>query len=174
MEYTLHKLPNEFVITSTYDSLPFNVNGKSLNLNGKLLPIIAQQVEIDFSELKEDDCKKIGWLDAEIYADIHVQNCGLYNFFDEDDITIIKLHYTLAFQKAQELLSDKIFTEDDMKNAIIHSSNQKMFKEHFDIDTYLHSIKKIYPKEWKVELQMDSNTNLPKLTNKKYKILNIL
>lgn len=149
MKTYLHKTPKGFVLTSDEDikqtGLVLFSNGVSCELltitdtdefcgieeDGGLgtirlsncKKVITQQDHIDFGELLLDDQIRVGWFDVEKLADDHIKSCGLKNFMDEDEITIIKLHHTLGFQKAQDLLSDRMFTLVDMREAIAESWN---------------------------------------------------
>lgn len=130
MNYTLHKLPQGFIITST-DAI--NIGDKSLLITEGFQPqilthfenvendyigrkIIAQQEQIDFSGLSEEDKKEIGWIDVEELATKHATNPGMMAYIFPDK----KESFTKGFKKAQELLSDRMFTLEDMENAFFN------------------------------------------------------
>ncbi len=84
--------------------------------------IIAQQNQIDFSSLSKEEQKKIGWFNIHSLANNYrsqgsiIQHESPYtNVFESG----IYQGYKIGFQKAQELLSDRMFTVEDMEKAII-------------------------------------------------------
>ncbi len=190
--YTLHKLPEGFIVTSdeeikTGDIKWHHVTGlRKALVDGNYtnqFKVIAQQDQIDFSSLSEEEQKEIGWFDIEKLTYKHCRkvksNVG-YNDYIE------------GFQKAQELLSDRRFTLEDMKKATEialnssyvttqHFSGHSTVKHNFTSNEIIQSLSQ--PKSWKVELEMeydlesiDSSKKVmrPKLTNGKIKILKLL
>jgi len=181
MNYTLHKLPEGFIITSnkpeegintevTYYDDKVDSNGLvtlpemfTENLNTYLVKgikenrryvykVISQQNQIDFSALSEDEQKYLG------------------------------------FQKSQELLSDRMFTLEDIEEAIRYgfdvgfcsNSSNKTKNNLKSKESFIQSLSQ--PKLYKVELEMDctlvgldlEDNCKPKLTNGKVKILKLL
>ncbi|MFO0448533.1 MAG: hypothetical protein ACK52I_07700 [Pseudomonadota bacterium] len=170
--YTLHKLPEGFIVNSdeeiksedlfldiklksifkchsTFNNIQSGLNGRQYHPKYECFKVIAQQDQIDLSSLSEEDQKKIGWFD--------VDKLG-YEFCDKTipkDVTR-SLHYPfkVGFQKAQELLSDKRFTLEDM---VDFAKYQQDYKENASIEDNFQTwkLKSLsQPKSWKVELEM--------------------
>jgi hypothetical protein len=208
--FTLHKLPNKqrvgrhfefakgFIITSDEEikvddwyivNLEFISKWDGhFNLGVDCKKVVAQQDQISIYKLSEEEQKKIGWFDVDklvgkdtqqlsfqgmSIAEINAYKNGAYNFFE----------------KAQELLSDRMFTLDDVKFAIKKSrlTNTENIigtgiKLHqWEEKEIIQSLSQ--PKSWKVELEMDRIPadrasegwdEFPKLTNGKVKILKLL
>ena len=118
MEYTLHKLPEGFIITNDEeikenDLCVSFVNGtnavlciadgmnrinNSYRFQGLLFKVIAQQDQIIFSDLKEDEQKEIGWFEWKVELEMdfvhtdHVE--GGFDYFPKltnDKVKILKL-----------------------------------------------------------------------------------
>jgi hypothetical protein len=137
--FELHKLPEGFIVTSTYKETPFDINGKSLDIKGKLFPIIAQQDQIDLSGLSEKEQKEIGWFDVEkLYPTLPVEKNQVISFANS-----LKKE---GFQKAQELLSDRMFTLEDIRRAWKEGYNER------NLDEYIQSLSQ---KSWSVEIEME-------------------
>jgi hypothetical protein len=191
--YKLHKLKEEgFIVTS--DEQPFP-NEKVLSTvtnivttftdprhfsEGTYFKVIAQQDQIDFSALSEGDQKKIGWIDVEKLANEH------FDLSIED--------WCNGFQKAQELLSDRVFTLEDIKQSFWRCFENRglgYIVTMGDLEVELNKSLS-QPKSWAVEIEMEDigeegwsgddytgepvwNEKLvPKLTDGKIKILKIL
>jgi hypothetical protein len=76
--------------------------------------VIAQQDQIDFSFLSEEEQKRIGWFDVEELA----KSANGYLPYARDTKGIsFDEGYKEGFQKAQELLSDRRFTLEDILDA---------------------------------------------------------
>jgi hypothetical protein len=206
--FELHKLKEEFIITSHEDiqeddfvfandtNVIFRCNNHEANsaipqFKNLYEKLTAQQDQIDFSGLLEKEQKEIGWFDVEKLAKEMLPNDSDW----QRRFDIIK-----GFQKAQELLSDRMFTLEDMRNAFqegINKANDNFNPYHgIDLDKCEESkvqyIQSISQKAWKVELEMEyqdmhgmwfskptilselDRPQRPKLTNGKIKILKIL
>lgn len=182
MNYTLHKLPQGFIITSDeeiYESaLKLNVNtleldnnyGNQNNTDWRL--VIAQEVHTDFSALSEEEKKKIGWFDLESAASKYAE----YQFrgiSDKTEMFECKTDFLAGFLTAQELLSNGRFTMEDIYNAYgmgnYHGSKitsiKQPLEEGFNEEEYkeicventleLHKFtSNLKNKSWKVELEM--------------------
>jgi hypothetical protein len=215
--YTLHKLKEGFIITSNEDikegDLYYEPTSETnINVANKILKsyyqnkIIAQQNQIDFSSLSVEEQKKIGWFDIVQFG----KQKAIDRLYNPDSLEtrivaneIIKAVKS-GFEKAQELLSDRMFTVEDMEKAIIqfatdcdidqdlicyngHDSNgirqynsaKRWFKE------YVQSLSQY--KSWEIEIELeerydrldyddnDEATSIqPKITNDKIKILKLL
>lgn len=213
--YTLHKLPEGFIITSDekiiendtvlyYDykiSMVHRINIDELKLeNGGVWrssckKIIAQQDQIDFSPLSLEKQKEIGYFDVEKLAKT---DCNGLTYKDYEHLCV--RGYIVGFQKAQELLSDRIFTLEEVKQSLfdladmLFNNCQKGITEE-DCQKYQNVIIKSLsqPKSWKVEIEMEDNldeilrlesigvepecyfsSKKPKVTNGKIKILKLL
>ncbi len=167
--YKLHKLPEGFIVTSYEDICSgdlFLVDGKieqclssaeadDLCIGESFPRIIAQQDQIDFSSLSEEEQKEIDWFDVEKHwlEDTKTMSFGTTNKHDH------LRNYSKGFQKAQELLSDRRFTLEDMRDVIKMSQ-----KESWDEGGYLgleYEEKEIIqslsqPKSWEVDLEMET------------------
>jgi hypothetical protein len=170
--YTLHKIPEGFIITSNKPEEGINPEANyfddKVDKNGLVtLPeifteklntylvkgikenkryvykVIAQQDQIDFSSLSEDEQKKIGWFNVEKIAKLifprqveNIQGSNEYGFIR-------------GFQHAQQLLSDRRFTLEDVHRFLdLHTDSATI--------EYLkkESLKFLsQPKSWNVEIQ---------------------
>ena len=180
IEYTLHKLPQGFIITSGDDFHNNNLvpndfayhrgtkevlqvisknneTGSWLCNDGtnrdcyKLFKVIAQQDQIDFSVLKEEEQKEIGWFDVENFA---LDSSG---FLEGENYASYKLGVLNGFKKAQELLSDRKFTEEYMRNAIafgVNTKNTLLTPTGIEIESNKF-IQSLSQQSWKVELEME-------------------
>jgi hypothetical protein len=199
--YTLHKLPEGFIITSSEvifdEDLQFSerqcIFSKGDVPYGDTKKVIAQQDQIDFSSLSEEQQREIGWFDVEKLALNYASD------FIKDKV-LIDLQvgaYVEGFQKAQELItSDRKFTKQELLNYPNWCSDKGYSYDSFYgwnhpnghrpnnselMELYTQSLSQ---KSWKIELEMELNLNgrnglerasfIPKLTNGKIKILNIL
>jgi hypothetical protein len=193
--YTLHKLPEGFIITSD-DRI--KLSDTCLNIvhrivvnptdedwansnSDNLKKVIAQQDQIDFSTLSEEEQKEIGWFDVEKLAKESIGN----KYF-QDEILDAIADYKKGFQKAQELLSDRRFTLEDVQLAFAKGAEctTKPYPQNVQFENeYKQSLSQ---KSWKVEVEVEKETlytddgldykgNLiPKLTNDKIKILKLV
>ncbi len=155
-QFTLHKLPEGFIITSDekifQDDLIFRENelteandewcGETHNEWRK---VIAQQDQIDFSSLSPEIQKEIGYFDAELYyprLDVTTH---------EDTINIYRRE---GFQKALELLSDRTFSSKDIRKAFqageARWGTEGLIDTEPSEDEYVQSISQ---SSWKVELE---------------------
>jgi hypothetical protein len=204
---TLHKLPEGFIVTSDEGSkkgeltiFPSTENGRIVKLNTPKtaesdyaangiynLKVIAQQDQIDFSALSKEDEKRIGYFDIEKFIDKIDTPENLDQFSYGEGIEI-------GFLKAQELLSDRRFTLEDMRKAIAESWNS--CEDNEDDETFTQVFNRIIqflsqPKSWEIEVEMEyqdmmgmwvskptilehlDRPSRPKFTNEKIKILKI-
>jgi hypothetical protein len=214
---TLDKLPEGFIITSNqkdtvgylpivltkFNELQQTADGDDVYhhiKNGSKI-VIAQQDQIDFSALSEEEQKEIGWFDVEQWAwdNPCLSRKEVYTLFNEVfkdrriegayQISASKEVYkfntelrTLARRKAQELLSDRRFTLEDIRKAWKEGYNER------NLDDYIQSLSQ--PKSWEIEVEMETISlsqnqgfNMgavssdfqiqPKFTNEKIKILKI-
>jgi hypothetical protein len=120
--YTLYKLQEGFIVTSdeTTKYGDFVWNGEHILEVAKVFhpigqKVIAQQHQIDFSALSEEEQKEIGWLDVEKLAEQFVVSKVKMS----SQAAGVLVGFIEGFQKAQELLSDRSFTEEDLKDASI-------------------------------------------------------
>jgi alpha-galactosidase/6-phospho-beta-glucosidase family protein len=205
MNYTLHKLPEGFVITSDEiikegDEV-IHIGNPSFTFNESMRKflcedckkIIAQQDQIDFSALSEEDQKKIGLNNYDFSKMFYDILKATYPEFDE-------WVEAKEYKKAQELLSDRRFTLEDMLGLLevckesavigttvfierkakeyIESLSQKSWNIEIELDWYMpQSNGKISDGKITHEKALDPKYNtlaIPKLTNNKIKILKIL
>lgn len=183
INYKLHKIPegfivtsdesikkdDEFIIESTIGTEFFTVltanKADAKNTIKSRFKVIARQEQIDFSALSEKEQKKIGWIDAEKFC----HQWFLSAQFQFLHIVDMK-SFIAGFQKAQELLSDKQFTKQDVltivKNVLYDGLNcNDLSKANLIINNYL-------IKSWDIKIQTENNK--PKLTDGKVKILRLL
>lgn len=167
MKLTLHKLPEGFIITSDEEANEKNLSKGEVYLNledytlrkaltgncwaikGKR-KIIAQQDQIDFSALKEEEQKEIGWFDVEKYWLEDTKTISFGNTNKNDHLN----NYLKGFQKAQELLSDRRFTLEDMGKACLKSIlySARFGESSVDkVDEIIQSLSQ--PKSWEIEIE---------------------
>jgi hypothetical protein len=174
MNYTLHKLPSKFIITSDEKIQEGDLmlshskticragNSTLVNMtsidNTKCQKVIAEEEQINFSRLSEEVCKKIGWFDVHKIAwDITDQK---YPYVSDDDDSNTQeefdrwnahwMGFKGGFNKAQELLSDRMFTLEDIKNAFNAGENYENTQKYPnapDENQYIKSLN-----SWKIEL----------------------
>jgi len=200
-KYTLHKLKEGFIITSDEeikfpsDIYCFAEEVKRLDCQSmsceKCKKLIAQQNQIDFSSLSEEEQKKIGWFDIIQFGKQRaIDRWWNPNYLEtrrvaNEIITAVKA----GFQKAQELLSDRMFTVEDMidfARMCRENDSHKILKDEELLQTtdlFEQWNKMDQPKSWEVKIEMDFvHTDhveggfeyFPKLTNGKIKILKLL
>lgn len=195
-QYTLHKLPEGFIVTSNEQAkegelgyIPFQ--GGDIKTVGKYFAddwkkVIAQQDQIDFSALTEEEQKEIGWFDVEKEAMSYLDKNYSLSY---ERTTWQKLHektYTAGFQKSQELLSDRRFTLDDMIDCF-NSAREYRMKNVFAYDEARDYIQSLQPKSWTIEVEMGEyslnsdgepigfpDMSKPKFTDGKLKVTKIL
>jgi hypothetical protein len=200
MNYTLHKLPQGFIITSNesytngdFVLLPISfeivrcVNGTTFIEETK--KVIAQQDQIDFSALSEEEQKEIGWYDVEKLISKDTQQLS----FEGKSIVEINAYKNGAynyFQKAQELLSNRRFTLEHMEAAACFGKILERFKDDeyklSDNDEWKGFLRSL--QSWSVELErgiLKHTQNCiskdekefvyePRLINGKVKVLKLL
>ena len=200
MNYTLHKISEIFIITSdekTQNNELYYVwggIGKAIGIytkkesdetnNDWCKKVIAQQNQIGFSDnIPEEKLREIGWFDWVKIAILSKvdqmkkigQKCHSPSWYKG---------FKFGFQKAQELLSDRRFTEEDMLEI---AGYMTAANKHLSIEVLkevaLNHIQSISQKSWDVELEMEDKIALdghtiigkePKLTNGKVTITKIL
>jgi phage antirepressor YoqD-like protein len=190
--YTLHKLKEGFIVTSnkaeeginpkaTYYDDKVDSNGlvtlpemfteklntylvKGIKENRRYVyKVIAQQNQIDLSCLSEEEQKEIGWFDVE---KLSLQDNEFWRYGGDYDV--FETGFKAGFQKAQELLSDRRFTLEDIKKAIRYgfdvgfcsNSSNKVKNDLQSEESFISQ-----PKSWKVEGILE---------NDKFKITKIL
>ena len=198
MEYTLHKTWDGLIITSdeeidngdiafeTLNKVLFTAIEEGTIYSSFFKKVIAQQNQIDFSALSEKEQKKIGWFDVENLADNYSIAVYPINGQDRDTVEWIESQKILlqtgfieGFKKAQELLSDKVFTLEEVNYLIKRC--QELHPKYWE-----NEIQSLSQKSWKVELEMKEEVLytedgldykgglIPKLTKGKVKITKIL
>jgi len=92
--YELHKLPEGFIITSnqqpvnglyldTYINKVKNTNGAEYGINEITKQVIAQQNQIDFSNLTEEEQEEIGWIEPKSWNIEIETECSMCSLTDE-------------------------------------------------------------------------------------------
>lgn len=214
---TLHKLPEGFIVTS--DEKPeigelyiddTNLVRRSVMGSGtywdnrnSYRKVIAQQDQIDFSALTEEEQKKIGWFDVENLAkeaskrQINLLFGERINKGDIDEqvkiggLTIVtsgESLYKEGFQKAQELLSDRRFTLEkvgELLQQIVRIIPEQELRK-WTKESFVKHFAALQNCSWTIEVEMEeyvqeeTGTELkwvgrrPKFTNDKIKILKLL
>lgn len=177
MNYQLHKSKEGFIITS--DELPKDQEGywTYIGFNepiivtkcnvpngwfGKLhdknnyKTVIAQEPNIIFSALKEEEQKTIGWFDAKPdmipFPDSKEARDGKeiktwMNGWEEGHIE--------GFRKAQKLLSNRNYLTDiEIQLLIDYGFNQNTKNGYIDLKEQQQLIQSIHQKSWNVELKI--------------------
>jgi hypothetical protein len=160
--------------TNLYLKIGYNID----SYNCKKL--IAQQDQINFSGLTEEEQKEIGWFDVEKICVKDLE--GLYGTIP--DIGHIDETYVSGFKTgfsvAQKLLSDRRFTLEDMNQSVFIGARNSTTPEKAarELNNYIQSLSK---QSWKVELEMEfipqalpQDRYKPTLTDGKVKILKLL
>ena len=195
--FELHKLSEGYIVTSNEQIEKGNIvletliDGKKelfeihtlndINLE-RQVKVIAQQDQIDFSSLSEEQQKEIGWFDVEKLAKESIGN----KYF-QDEILDAIADYKKGFQKAQELLSDRRFSLDEVRQSFWKCFENRGLGYSVTMgDLEVELSKSLSQKSWKVEVEVEKETlytddgldykgNLiPKLTNDKIKILKLV
>jgi alpha-galactosidase/6-phospho-beta-glucosidase family protein len=202
-KYTLHKLPQGFIATSDEqikEGDSFYRNTGVISVMNKELSryyesikdlsahneykLIAQQNQIDFSSLSEEEQKEIGLNQYDFAQMFYEILKKTYPCFDE-------WIEAKEYKKAQELLSDRIdksLLNDALMIGYLYAvkNTDKNGTKLLEDEVKEKLIQSLSQKSWKVEVEMEKETlytddgldykgNLiPKLTNGKIKILYIL
>ena len=164
MEYTLHKIPEGFIVTS--DEEPFNTdlclysNQEILSFDGDLgeiwnyelcKKVITQQDQITFSNtIPEDKLKEIGYFDVEKLYKQYFPKLSQSKERESGE----KTGFEIGFKLAQELLSDRMFTEKDLRNSYgqgVNDGSDNIWNE----EKCIRSLSQ--PKSWKVDIIQDGN-----------------
>lgn len=193
--FRLHKLPQGYVLTSDEDICSGDLflvgseieqclsSAEADNLSiGESYPKVVAQ-DFDFSSLSPEDQKEIGWFDVEKLYPAGKKGAMSIPSRKESNNYLRQE----GFQKAQELLSDRRFTEEDIIKAFKAGQLDKSNNWYGgDVNQYLQSLSQ--PKSWEVEVEMETVyedklegtefiprpvSKQPKLTNGKVKVLKI-
>jgi hypothetical protein len=178
--FELHKMREGFIVTSNEQAKEgelgyINFQGGDVKIVGKYFAddwrkVIAQQDQIDFSLLIEEEQKEIGWFDIKKWADEEAMKrykVKTYPIETYKEIINQRLGYYEGLQdgflKSQELLSDRRFTLEDMlefyywlkksygpskpleEAQIVHRTTPDKIVEMF--------AQSLSQKSWKVEIQ---------------------
>ena len=172
---TLHKLPEGFIVTSDekleINDIVYSMDGIhewfGLVLTTEPLPlkVIAQQDQIDFSALTEEEQKEIGYFNVEKLAlKPAIEDSKIYTTSNTYDF---RRGFEKGFQKAQELLSDRRFTLEDVQFAITQAflSGMERIEEITDVQNQIiQSLSQ--PKSWQIEGEwVDDKFKITKIKN---------
>lgn len=136
----------------------------------KIIAGIPQLPLIDFSALTEEECKKIGWIDVETFAENELEKQSWDNS--------INLPFNQGFIKGiihAQSLNEKKFSEEDLIKCWNESKIDRYSFKHF-----MEEISQ--PKVFDVEVEIDLLPNeegipncfeVPKITNNSIKILKV-
>lgn len=144
MKTQLHKTQQGFIVTSGEDikkgdsvfdvierntrtvesseyALQMNMVKSGESSGHPRFKVIAQQHQLDFSAISDEKCKEIGYFDWKKYCDLADGKYGT------------NAHsYYLGFKKMQELLSDRVFTLEDVANYLSYVEDNY----HYHSDTW--------------------------------------
>lgn len=109
-------------------SLIINTMSKGRNLCPDCMKLIAQQHQLDFSAISEEKCKMIGWFDLD---KLGLEAYPITVFEDEFDYRF-RLGHKKGCEKMQELLSDRVFTLEDVANYLSYVEDNY----HYHSDTW--------------------------------------
>lgn len=211
--YTLYKLPEGFIITSDEKpikgDLCFDLEGNPGHKNQLYIvkclrtsddsywvkhskKLIAQQDQIDFSNLTEEEQEEIGWID------LKPESIPFPNSSDMRDGKEIKTWmngweqgHIEGFQKSQELLSDRVFTLEEMRKALLEVSlwGNVRSTRFEDVEKIIQSLSQ---QSWNIEIETECSvcgltgvhkmscktpslrTQQPRFNNGKIKITKVL
>jgi hypothetical protein len=170
IKYQLHKIPEGFIITVSDNyvednQLRYNPYTKDLFLyekdkvkQGIMFPllgslnVIAQEHQIDFSVLSYEEQKRIGWY-TQIIRNSAFEHANKYG--KENCGHKLIMAYIDGFQKAQDLLSDKQFTLEDIRLAFNNGYSQFNVRN-MDCEDYIESLSET---SWEVEVEMEEKSN---------------
>jgi hypothetical protein len=126
---------------------------------GNCKKVIAQQDQIDFSALKLEDQKEIGWFDFLQLGNIdYIKGCN-----GDLELNDYLCGYSDGFQKHAELTSDRRFTLEDIAIAFRAGIEHGINPKKPNTTEYIQSISQ--PKSWKIDGLWENN---------KFKITKIL
>lgn len=148
----------------------------------KIIAGIPELPLIDFSLLKEADCKRIGWVDVEKLA---LNDNAFYAYGGDYDT--FEVGYKAGFKTAQSLNDKMVSLETILSDFYVYATDGEVCK-HEVIKDYIQSLQQT---SWDVEVEMDTdivkvneNTSyqpcpifdklLPKITNNLIKVTKIL
>ena len=169
MEYKLIKTSEQFLIVSDerllntgefYLDVKNNIVNKVVDTydikdtNYKIciekthLKVISQQEQIEFSALSEEEQKKIGYFNLNKFK---IRQWNNYKPISNDISTEngFKDGLEIGFKKSQELLSDRMFTLEDMKLCYMQGWNKGRDGHSTEMNNYIQSLSQ--PKSWKIE-----------------------
>lgn len=182
-QYTLHKLPEGFIITSDEeikegdefidlrdkenlyeeDIYTAGLGGSTEFANKIGQKVITQQDQIDFSFLSEEEQIEIGWYDWLRIAIIS-EGDEMEKIGEEYHSNSWYKGVEFGFQKAQELLSDRRFTleieklKSNLKRDLresVSTVNKQMFEGAlWGLEKLSQSLSQ--PKSWKVKIEMEN------------------
>jgi len=191
MKTYLHKLREGFIITSDEDSKRgtfycfrtktfFEDEGEDINCCNSDVKVIAQQDQIDFSALSEEEQKEIGWFDVEKLAakEVKGDNQAFVNSpYNMENYGFDM--YCIGFQKAQELLYDSELFDTEIQvvgdNKTISIREFLSQSKSWEVEIEKEISNAVYHNGDMVFPIMESSAEYkPKFTNGKIKILKLL
>lgn len=116
--------------------------------------------QIDFSELSEGDCKRIGWFNIDILGEDAANEQILRHRVPSHGAKYFYHGFTEGFQKAQKLLSDTAIPNENIWSV-------KVERQSYESDELISvpndDIHPVYETKWR-----------PKITNNKIKIIRVI
>jgi len=177
----LHKLPQGFIVTSDE---PINkgdyyfTDGEvfmRMTQNGAIssyaIKVTYQEPNIILSSLSEAEQNVIGYWDIEAFARSYLKECQdkLYGTGTQTTHPMYRNSLDVlngvvkGAHKMNELLSDRMFTKQDMGKAYTEGWQDRVFSSGYqkDVDEYLQSLT---PQSWKIEaIEEDGKIKVLKL-----------
>jgi hypothetical protein len=170
--FELHKLPEGFIVTSDEDIKEDdkilykglfrigNAGEDGIDKN-HFAKVIAQQDQIDFSALKEEEQKEIGIYYEPVVEAINrawsYLNALGYFTDPTNEGRVVENLLIQARVRSQELLSDRRFTLEDVQIAITQAFLSGMERIEEITDVQNHIIQSLSQKSWKVEIEHTCN-----------------
>jgi hypothetical protein len=152
---------NNYIVEASYIKEEMGEKGKiiSSSFDITLFDKLHELPKIDFSELSEKDCKKIGYIDTErlaedIYREFPCNPKDKPEWHFNRDVHCFKKRkaYVNGCKKILEFTSDKLFTLDDIRVAIDGESSGARLLEILS-----------RPKSWSVEVVEEESSNVIKI-----------
>ena len=91
-------------------------------------------------------------------------NMGYHSTVTPHEENQFKLGYRVAFREVLDILGDKKFSEDDMREAISETRKGMLYNKKYE-DEYIQSLQQT---EWDVEIVMESNLHIGEVVDESY------
>lgn len=115
------------------------INDPNRHLHKKIIAGLPNQPTIDYSALSDEDCKVIGWVDANSYCNKVLENGifidGIKQEYNAQQLSQIHSLMYFAFKTAQSL-NDKKWSDEDVINLINNISFVKTTSKKLNSNDY--------------------------------------